>query len=171
MQTNKLAFTPTIDSKLPHNGTTIFSLMSALATENNAVNLGQGFPDFDCDPALIDAVTAAMKNGLNQYALMPGVPSLGAAIAQKIAHLYGHEYDANNEITVTAGATQALLTAIQCCVHAGDEVIVIEPAFDSYLPAITLAGGKPVCVQMELSEAGYAVPWDKVAAAITRAPV
>lgn len=167
MQTNKLAFTPTIDSKLPHSGTTIFSLMSALAAENNAVNLGQGFPDFDCDPALIAAVTAAMKNGLNQYALMPGVPSLRAAIAQKIAHLYGHQYDVNNEITVTAGATQALLTAIQCCVHAGDEVIVIEPAFDSYLPAITLAGGKPVCVQMELSEAGYAVPWDKVAAAIT----
>lgn len=167
MQTNKFAFTPAIDSKLPHSGTTIFSLMSALAAENNAVNLGQGFPDFDCDPALIDAVTAAMKNGLNQYALMPGVPPLRAAIAQKIAHLYGHQYDANNEITVTAGATQALLTAIQCCVHAGDEVIVIEPAFDSYLPAITLAGGKPVCVQMELSEAGYAVPWDKVAAAIT----
>lgn len=167
MQTNKLALTPTIDSKLPQSGTTIFSLMSALAAENEAVNLGQGFPDFDCDPALIDAVTAAMKSGLNQYALMPGVPSLRAAIAQKIAHLYGHQYDANSEITVTAGATQALLTAIQCCVHAGDEVIVIEPAFDSYLPAITLAGGKPVCVQMALNDAGYAVPWDKVAAAIT----
>lgn len=141
--------------------------MSALAAENHAVNLGQGFPDFDCDPALIDAVTAAMKSGLNQYALMPGVPALRVAIAQKIAYLYGHQYDANNEITVTAGATQALLTAIQCCVHAGDEVVVIEPAFDSYLPAITLAGGKPVCVQMELTEVGYAVPWDKIAAAIT----
>jgi methionine aminotransferase len=167
MKTNNLALTPVIDSKLPHVGTTIFSLMSALAAKNNAVNLGQGFPDFDCDPALIDAVTASMKNGLNQYALMPGVPSLRAAIAQKIANLYGHQYDPDSEITVTAGATQALLTAIQCCVHAGDEVIVIEPAFDSYLPAITLAGGKPVCVQMELTEAGYAVPWDKVAAAIT----
>jgi methionine aminotransferase len=141
--------------------------MSALAAKNNAVNLGQGFPDFDCDPVLIDAVTAAMKNGLNQYALMPGVPALRAAIVQKIASLYGYRYDPDNEITVTAGATQALLTAIQCCVHAGDEVIVIEPAFDSYLPAIMLAGGKAVCVQMELSEAGYTVPWDKVAAAIT----
>ena len=167
MKTNNLALTPFIDSKLPHVGTTIFSLMSALAAKNNAVNLGQGFPDFDCDPALIDAVTVSMKNGLNQYALMPGVPALRAAIAQKIANLYGHQYDPESEITVTAGATQALLTAIQCCVHAGDEVIVIEPAFDSYLPAITLAGGKPVCVQMELTEAGYAVPWDKVAAAIT----
>src|SRR5690349_22875034 len=109
-----------LESRLPQVGTTIFTTMSALASKSGAVNLGQGFPDFDCDPALIDAVTAAMKSGLNQYALMPGVPALRAAIAQKIASLYGYQYQSDSEITVTAGATQALLTVIQCCVHAGD---------------------------------------------------
>ncbi|MBS0308343.1 MAG: pyridoxal phosphate-dependent aminotransferase [Proteobacteria bacterium] len=154
-------------SKLPQVGVTIFSTMSALAAEKGAVNLGQGFPDFDCDPALIDAVDAAMRQGLNQYPPMPGVPALRAAIAEKIGKLYGCTYDPASEITVTAGATQALLTAILCCVHPGDEVIVIEPAYDSYLPAIALAGGVPVTVQMTIGAAGYTVPWDKVAAAVT----
>lgn len=154
-------------SRLPNVGTTIFTVMSALAAEKGAVNLGQGFPDFDCDPALIDAVTAAMKGGLNQYPPMAGVPALREAIAAKIAQLYGRTYDATTEITVTAGATQALLTAILCCVHPGDEVIVIEPAYDSYVPAIELAGGKPVFVQMEIGAQGYTVPWDRVAAATT----
>lgn len=157
-----------IDSKLPNTGTTIFSVMSALAVEKGAVNLGQGFPDFDCDPALTDAVTDAMKNGFNQYPPMAGIPALRTAVAKKIEALYQHAYDATTEITVTAGATQALLTAILCCVHPGDEVIVIEPAYDSYVPAITLAGGTPIAVQMKIGSAGYAVPWDDVAAAVTK---
>jgi methionine aminotransferase len=159
--------TPKLISRLPEVGTTIFSVMSALAVEHGAVNLGQGFPDFDCDPALIDAVTTAMKGGLNQYPPMTGVPALRQAISGKIEKLYGHRYDADTEITVTAGATQALLTSILCCVHPGDEVILIEPVYDSYVPAIELAGGVPVCVQMEIGADGYSVPWAKVAAAVS----
>ncbi len=155
-----------LQSKLPAVGTTIFTVMSQLAVEKKAINLGQGFPDFDCDPQLVDLVTEAMKGGLNQYPLMTGVPALRNAIAAKIAAQYDHSYDANTEITVTAGATQALLTAILCAIHPGDEVIVIEPAYDSYVPAITLAGGKAVAVQMEIGADGYSVPWHKVAAAI-----
>ncbi len=154
-------------SKLPRVGTTIFTVMSALAAEKGAVNLGQGFPDFNCDPALVDAVATAMKNGLNQYPPMAGAPALREAISAKIAKLYGHRYDPATEITVTAGATQALLTAILCSVHPGDEVLIIEPAYDSYVPAIELAGGVPVFVKMELGQQGYAVPWNKVAAAVT----
>ncbi len=154
-------------SKLPRVGTTIFSVMSALAVEHEAVNLGQGFPDFDCDPRLIDAVDEAMRMGFNQYPLMAGVAPLRQAIANKLSYLYGRDYDPGQEITVTAGATQAILTAVLCCVHPGDEVIVIEPIYDSYLPAIALAGGTPVPVQMSLGEDGYAIPWDEVAAAIT----
>jgi methionine aminotransferase len=154
-------------SRLPQVGTTIFTVMSALATEKGAVNLGQGFPDFDCDPALVDAVTIAMKGGLNQYPPMPGVPSLRGAIALKIRNMYGQSYDPATEITVTAGATQAILTAILCAVHQGDEVIVIEPAYDSYVPAIELAGGVPVFVQMEIDLQGYYVPWEKVSGAVT----
>lgn len=156
-----------LESKLPNVGTTIFSVMSALAAEKNAVNLGQGFPDFDCDPALIDLVTAAMKSGCNQYPPMPGVPALRKAISQKIKLIYGRAYNPESEVTITAGATQALLTAILCCVHPGDEVIVIEPAYDSYVPAIELAGGTPVLVPMEVGPKGYAVRWSKVAAAVT----
>jgi methionine aminotransferase len=141
--------------------------MSALANEHGAVNLGQGFPDFGCDPRLLDLVDGAMRAGHNQYPLMTGVPALREAIAAKIGRLYGHAYDAASEITVTAGATQALTTAILCCVHPGDEVIVIEPAYDSYLPAIELAGGVAVTVSMQVSDAGYRVPWDAVAAAVT----
>jgi methionine aminotransferase len=142
--------------------------MSALATEKGAVNLGQGFPDFDCDPALIDAVSRAMKGGLNQYPLMAGILPLRKAIAQKFETLYQYSYSPASEITVTAGATQALLTAILCCVHPGDEVIVIEPAYDSYIPSIQLAGGIAVTVQMQLDSTGYTVPWDQVAAAVTK---
>jgi methionine aminotransferase len=159
--------TPVLQSRLPAVGTTVFTLMSALASEHGAVNLGQGFPDFGCDERLLDMVGKAMSAGLNQYPPMAGVPVLREAIAAKIAALYGHTYDANNELTVTAGATQALTTAILCAVHPGDEVIVIEPAYDSYLPAIVLAGGVPVPVSMVLDEAGYSVPWDAVAGAVT----
>jgi methionine aminotransferase len=159
--------TPIISSKLPAVGTTIFTVMSALATEKNAVNLGQGFPDFHCDPALPGLVSEAMQAGLNQYPPMTGVPLLREAIAAKVASIYGHRYDATSEITVTAGATQAILTVLLCCVHAGDEVIVIEPAYDSYVPAIELAGGVPVFVQMAVTHNGYAIAWDEVAAAVT----
>jgi methionine aminotransferase len=158
---------PNFQSKLPNVGTTIFTVMSALATEKGAVNLGQGFPDFNCDPALVDAVTSAMTKGFNQYPPMTGVPALREAIAKKVEKIYGYSYDPTSEITVTAGATQAILTAVLCCVHPGEEVIVIEPAYDSYLPAIELAGGKPVFVQMEVSANGYSVPWAKVKAAVT----
>jgi methionine aminotransferase len=139
--------------------------MSALAAEKNAVNLGQGFPDFDCDPRIVDAVAGAMREGHNQYPPMAGVAPLRQAISEKIANLYGRRYDATTEITVTAGATQALLTAILCAVHPGDEVIVVEPTYDSYLPSIELAGGKPVFVTLEAPD--YAIPFDRLAAAIT----
>ena len=159
--------TPTLTSRLPLVGTTVFTRMSSLAARHGAVNLGQGFPDFDCDPALVDLVSDAMRAGHNQYPMMTGAAPLREAIAAKIACLYGHNYDAGTEITVTAGATQALTTAILCCVHPGDEVIVIEPAYDSYLPAIALAGGVPVLVSMQVGEQGYSVPWDKLAAAVS----
>jgi methionine transaminase len=156
---------PAFASRLPNVGTTIFTVMSALATQTGAVNLGQGFPDFPCDPRIVDAVSNAMRDGHNQYPPMSGVAPLRHAIADKIERLYGRKYDADREITVTAGATQALLTAILCCVHPGDEVVVIEPMYDSYVPAIELAGGKPVFVSLDAPD--YALPFDKIAAAIT----
>ncbi|CAD6506678.1 Methionine aminotransferase [Paraburkholderia hiiakae] len=157
--------TPSFPSRLPNVGTTIFTVMSALAAEKGAVNLGQGFPDFDCDARIVDAVAQAMREGHNQYPPMAGIAALREAIADKIEHVYGRRYDANSEITVTAGATQALLTAILATVHAGDEVIVVEPTYDSYLPSIELAGGKPVFVTLEAPD--YAIPFDRLAAAIT----
>ena len=159
--------TPVLQSKLPEVGTTVFSVMSTLAARHSAVNLGQGFPDFPCDPALPALVADAMRDGHNQYPMMPGVAPLREAVAAKIGALYGASYNPATEITITAGATQAISTAIMCCVHPGDEVIVIEPAYDCYLPAIALAGGVPVTVAMELGEQGYAVPWGQVAASIT----
>lgn len=152
-------------SRLPNVGTTIFTVMSALAAEKNAVNLGQGFPDFDCDPRIVDAVADAMRAGHNQYPPMAGVPKLRQAIAAKINALYGHQYDWNTEITVTAGATQGLLTSILCAVHPGDEVIVLEPCYDSYLPSIELAGATAVPVRLEAPL--FRIPFDKLAAAIT----
>lgn len=139
-------FTPQLTSRLPAVGTTVFTTMSNLAAQHDAVNLGQGFPDFGCDPALPALVTKAMAEGHNQYPMMTGVPALRQAVAAKIAALYDHQYDANLEITITSGASQALMTAILCAVHPGDEVIVIEPAYDLYLPAIALAGGVAVPV-------------------------
>jgi methionine aminotransferase len=140
--------TPNLPSRLPKVGTTIFTVMSALAAETGAVNLGQGFPDFDCDPRLLDAVTHAMRSGLNQYPPMAGVPALRETVAAKVEALYGRRYDPGNEITVTAGATQAIITAVLACVHPGDEVIVLEPAYDSYAPNIELAGGTVVRVPL-----------------------
>jgi methionine transaminase len=152
-------------SKLPNVGTTIFTVMSALAAKKGAINLGQGFPDFDCDPALLDAVNTAMRSGMNQYPPMAGLPVLRERVSEKMARLYGRSYDPVNEITITAGATQAIITAVMALVHSGDEVIVLEPVYDSYVPSIALAGGKAVSVH--LNPADYSVPWDKVAAAIT----
>ena len=162
---NPAVNTPSIQSKLPHVGTTIFTVMSALAAEKNAVNLGQGFPDFNCDPKLIDSVAAAMRQGLNQYPPMTGVPVLREAIASKIKALYGRQYSAANEITVTAGATQAILTAILAVVHAGDEVIVLDPCYDSYVPNIELAGGVPV--RVPLTPGTFRPDFEQIAAAMT----
>jgi methionine aminotransferase len=159
--------TPILTSRLPAVGTTVFTRMSTLAAQSGAVNLGQGFPDFGCERSLLQAVNDAMQADFNQYPMMHGAPVLRQAIVDKVAAIYGHQYDVNTEITVTAGATQALTTAILCCVHPGDEVIVIEPVYDSYVPAVTLAGGVPVSVEMELGADGYTVPWAKVAAAVS----
>jgi methionine transaminase len=158
-----------IASRLPNVGTTIFTVMSALATQHKAVNLGQGFPDFACDSALLDHVTQAMQAGHNQYPPMPGVPVLRQAIATKIEALYARQYSADSEITVTAGATQGILTTLLAIVHPGDEVIVLEPCYDSYVPNIELAGGVVVRVPLgENSEPGTFRPdFDKIAAAIT----
>ena len=157
--------TPTLQSRLPNVGTTIFTVMSTLAAEKNAVNLGQGFPDFNCDPALVDAVTQAMQKGLNQYPPMTGVPVLREAIARKVEALYGRRYNAASEITITAGATQAIITAILAIVHPGDEVIVLEPCYDSYVPNIELAGG--VTVRVPLTPGTFRPDFDKIGAAIT----
>ena len=157
--------TPAFPSRLPNVGTTIFTVMSALATQHQAVNLGQGFPDFGCDPALVDAVTAAMRQGLNQYPPMPGVPALREAIAAKIEALYGRHYDAGAEITVTAGATQAILTAILCCAGPGDEVIVLEPCYDSYVPNIELSGAR--VVRVPLTPGSFRPDFDRLAAALS----
>ena len=140
--------TPAIASRLPQVGTTIFTVMSALALEHGAVNLGQGFPDFDCDPALVDAVDQAMRGGLNQYPPMAGVPTLREAVAAKIAAMYGHAYDPGTEITITAGATQAIITIVLAVVHPGDGVIVLDPCYDSYEPSIELASARAVHVPL-----------------------
>ncbi|MFZ9285233.1 MAG: pyridoxal phosphate-dependent aminotransferase [Burkholderiaceae bacterium] len=157
--------TPVLQTKLPAVGTTIFTVMSALATEKNAVNLGQGFPDFECDPRLINAVTDAMLKGLNQYPPMTGVPVLREAVSRKVEALYGKRYDPNTEITITAGATQAIITAILAVVRPGDEVIVLEPCYDSYIPNIDLAGG--TTVRVPLIPGTFRPDFDKIAAAIT----
>jgi len=157
--------TPALASRLPHVGTTIFTVMSALAQQHGAVNLGQGFPDFDCDPRLLDAVDDAMRRGLNQYPPMAGVPVLREAVAAKIAAMYGHAYDPGDEITITAGATQAILTIILAVVHPGDEVIVLDPCYDSYEPNIELAGG--VAVHVPLTPRSFEPDFDRIRAAIT----
>jgi len=157
--------TPTLASRLPAVGTTIFTTMSALAAEHGAVNLGQGFPDFGCDPRLLDAVNEAMRAGHNQYPPMAGVPALRQAMADKMAALYGLRFDPATEITVTAGATQAILTAILAVVHPGDEVIVLEPCYDSYVPNIELAGG--VVVRVPLTPGTFRPDFSAIAAALS----
>lgn len=159
------ARTPTLQTKLPAVGTTIFTVMSALAAEKGAVNLGQGFPDFDCDPRLVHAVTEAMAKGLNQYPPMAGIPTLRAAVAAKMDAMHGHGYDPADEITITAGATQAIITAILAIVRPGDEVIVLEPCYDSYVPNIELAGG--TVVRVPLTPGTFRPDFGKIAAAMT----
>jgi methionine aminotransferase len=157
--------TPSVATKLPAVGTTIFTVMSALATETGAVNLGQGFPDFECDPKLVDAVSDAMKRGLNQYPPMTGIPALREAVAAKIETMYGRRFDPGTEITITAGATQAIITAVLAVVRAGDEVIVLEPCYDSYVPNIELAGG--TVVRVPLTPGTFRPDFDGIAAALT----
>jgi methionine aminotransferase len=153
-------------SKLPNVGTTIFTVISALAQQHGAVNLGQGFPDFDCDPRLQHLVGAALAAGHNQYAPMAGVAALRSAIAAKVASLYRRHYNADSEITVTAGATQAIMATILALVSPGDEVIVLEPVYDSYVPSILLAGGTPVPVPLDHTR-GYAPDWERIRKAVT----
>lgn len=153
------------DSKLPNIGTTIFTTMSALAQELGAVNLGQGFPDFECDPRLLDMMNEAMRAGHNQYPPMTGVPELRGAISAKVAALYDKHYDPATEVTVTAGATQAIQTALTAIVRPGDEVIVFEPVYDSYDPVIRLNGGIPVYATLRFPD--FRPDWDAVRTLIT----
>ncbi len=155
-----------LHSKLPKTGISIFAKMSALATEHKAINLAQGFPDFQCDPELIKLVEKAMKSGHNQYAPLAGVPALREAIVEKTERLYGASYDPGTEVTVTAGATQAIFTAITALIREGDEVIVFSPAYDCYEPAIELAGGKPV--NIELKQPDFCIEWTEVKRLINR---
>ena len=159
------SMTPQLISKHPNMGTTIFTVMSGLAAEAGAVNLGQGFPDFECDPALVNAVNQAMQDGLNQYPLMPGAMPLREAVSKKIESLYGYHYDAQTEITITAGATQALITIMLAVVHPGDEVIVLEPCYDCYVPNVEMAGG--VVVRVPLTPGTFKPDFDKIQAAIS----
>lgn len=157
-------------SKLPATQTTIFTIMSSLAAEHQAINLGQGFPDFNPDAALLEAVSQAMANGHNQYPHMAGIPALRQVVSDKVHALQGRRYDPNTEITITSGATEALMSAIQCAAGGGDEVIVIEPCYDSYVPAIRLAGATPVPVTMTAPDAQtpwFRIDWNKIEDAIT----
>lgn len=149
-----------IDSKLPWVGTTIFTVMSRLAAECGAINLSQGFPDFQAEPALFEATMRAMQSGRNQYPPMAGLPELRAAIGAKVESLYGVRFDTEQEITVTAGATQALFTAIAAFVRPGDEVIVFAPVYDSYVPAIESVGGRAVYASLNFPD--YAPDWESV---------
>ena len=156
---------PVIESKLPLVGTTIFTVMSGLATEHNAINLGQGFPDYQADEALMNLVFHAMKNGNNQYVPMPGYPPLLNAIAKKVEKLYSLPLDAANEITITPGGTYAIYSAITTIIRPGDEVIVFEPAYDSYIPNIEINGGTAIRIPLEFPT--YSINWQLVRAAVT----
>lgn len=160
-----MQFPGSIKSKLPKTGTTIFSVMSALATEHGAINLAQGFPDFECSPKLVELVNHYMKAGFNQYAPMPGVMKLREKIAEKTQELYSATYNPETEITVTPGGTHALYAAISAFIGEGDEVIIIEPCYDSYLPAIQVNGGRAVFA--ELKYPTYKIDWDEVKKLVT----
>jgi methionine transaminase len=154
-----------LNSKLPRVGTTIFTVMSRLAAEHGAINLSQGFPDFDCAPELRALAARYLEAGLNQYPPMAGVAPLREAIAQKVESLYGTAYDPESEVTVVPGATYGIFTAVAALVRPGDEVILFEPAYDSYAPAVEVNGGAPVYVQLTYPD--YAIDWAAVERAIT----
>ena len=151
-------------SKLPEVGTTIFTIMSRRARELEALNLGQGFPDYDIDPRLTELVAAAMTAGHNQYAPMEGLPALRERIAAKLLSVYGVSVDPDCEITITLGATEAIYSAVQAVIGAGDEAIAFDPAYDSYEPAVRLAGGR--CVRLPLMQPGFRYDWERVRAAV-----
>ena len=154
-----------LKSKLPDVGTTIFTVMSRMAAEHNAVNLSQGFPDFNCPAELIDLVNFYQKKGFNQYAPMQGIPVLRKKLSEKFYKLYGKQYNPEAEINITAGATQAIYTAASAIVNPGDEVILFEPAYDSYAPAIKMNGGIPVFVPLNKND--FSIDWDRTVKAIT----
>lgn len=160
------AFPDIITSKLPQTGTSVFAVMTQLAHEHNAINLSQGFPDFEVSGHLISLVHKYMQQGFNQYAPMPGVPALRQAIAQKTMLLYSAQYNPETEITITAGATQAIFTAITAFIRENDEVIIFEPAYDSYVPTIKLCGGVPITVQLKLPD--YHIDWSEVRKLVTQ---
>jgi methionine aminotransferase len=151
---------PVVPSKLPSSGVSVFEVMSGLAKTHQAVNLSQGFPDFACAPALVDAVAHYMREGHNQYAPMAGVLGLREALSLKIERLYGHRYDPGSEIAITTGATEALFATLTAIVHPGDEVVLFQPAYDAYLPAIQLSGGVPRFVTLRRPD--YRIDWDEV---------
>jgi methionine transaminase len=160
-----MASTIPIASKLPDVGVSIFAVMTRLANEHGAINLSQGFPDFDCDPALVEAVAAAMRAGHNQYAPMPGVLALREAIAGKVQRCYDATFDPQTEIQIVAGATAGLYATLSAFVQPGDEIILFEPCYDSYVPVIRLSGGTPVFVSLRYPD--YRVDWDDVKRAVT----
>lgn len=152
-------------SKLPGIGTTIFTVMTKMANEYNAINISQGFPNFQCNEELIDLVTFYMKEGFNQYAPMPGVSNLREKLVDKIEKIYYHKYDIENEITVTAGATHGIFSVITTLINKGDEVIILEPAYDSYLPSVLLNGGIPVFIKLQQPD--FSINWEAINNAIT----
>ncbi len=161
-----IQFPSSLASKLPQTGTTIFTVMSQLAAEHNAINLSQGFPDFPCSDELLSLVSKHMKMGHNQYAPLQGIAPLREILSEKIEKLYSIKYNPDTEINITAGATQAIYTAITALVQEGDEVIVVEPAYDCYVPAIQLNGGIPVYVQLKPND--YHIDWEEVRKVITQ---
>jgi len=147
-------------SKLPGTSDSIFTVMSQLATEHQAINLSQGFPDYECDPKLINFVAQAMQNGHNQYAPMSGVPALREWVAEKVNTLYGSDYHADKEVTITAGGTEAIFSTLSACINAGDEVIIFEPAYDSYAPTVRMLGG--LVKSYEMAPPEYDIDWEMV---------
>jgi methionine transaminase len=154
-----------VQSKLPSTGVSIFAVMTRLANEHGAINLSQGFPDFDCAPELVELVAHYMREGHNQYAPMPGVGALRAALAMKIERVYGRRYDPETEITVTSGATAAIFSTLSALVRPGDEVVLFQPCYDSYVPVVQLNGGIPKFVTLRCPD--YRIDWDEVRRTVT----